>query len=175
LERKSVIIQGFEGLRAYNRTEAEALLRCALTATDTPWLSTWHIGEPSGEHIIWYPCSLLVSAAHHTDHVALQYQSWELSTQDAPRLAFRESRRRWNEHFPNPQGTWISHNPHGTTPLPRPSNTAFPRTAAIPALDAARAIRAFYHTGHRTTQIHWCPDSFSTTTTVTAHHNLATI
>jgi hypothetical protein len=167
-----MIVQGPAGRHAYSVGEKEVLLRFALTATHTPWTSVFRVGGTCarGQIIAWFPCSLLVSAAHGSDRVAMEYRSW--LPDSTPRFDSREPRQRFADFATSVQpGTWISHHSTASEQLfLRDSRVVwdhdnhseilvdpvyFPSNAAVPALDAARTIRRFCVTGQRPDHIAW--------------------
>jgi hypothetical protein len=174
-EDTQVIVQGPAGRHAYSVGEKEVLLRFALTAPHTPWVTTFRIGATCarGRTIAWFPCSLLVSAVHGSDHVALEYRSWRPDT--LPRFDTRDPHERFADLITDQSpGTWITHHDRPATddqPLfLRDSRVLwdddnhteiqadpihFPHTAPIPALKAARAIRTFCRTGQRPHHVSW--------------------
>jgi hypothetical protein len=177
-EEKQVIVQGPAGRRAFSVGEKEVLLRFALTAPHTPWVSVFRLGGTCarGKIISWFPCSLLISAVNGSRRVAMEYRSWLPST--SPRFDCREPRRRFAEFAEQVQpGTWISRDsaePNIEDLFLRDSRVLwddsenseihadpvyFPRTSAVPALDAARTIRAFCRTGQPADYVAWTPNS----------------
>jgi hypothetical protein len=169
-----MIVEGTAGRHASSMTEKEALIQLALTAPHSPWISIFRIGDTCDRRksIAWFPCTLLVSALHGSQRVALEYRSWQ--PEGTPKFDHREARERFAKFTAHlKSGTWISRNNEGIRSWDlflRESHVAwspdsegeiqteprwFPHSASVPALDAARVLRTFCRSGQRDSQITW--------------------
>jgi hypothetical protein len=169
-----VIVQGPAGRHAYCVAEKEALVRLALSAPHTPWVSMFRVGATCarGKVITWFPCSLLVSAVRGSRRVALEYRSWLPET--TPRFDRREPRVRFAAFAADVvPGSWISIDNAGIRATDRylldsrvrwdqdseseiqADPIYFPPTAPVPVLLAARTLRAFCRTGQGGNHITW--------------------
>jgi hypothetical protein len=102
----------------------------------------------------------------------MEYRCWRPET--TPKFDRQDIRRCFAEFIDQLQpGTWISCNNTGTSVAdlflrgsrvqadedtedkPQAKTVYFPRTAPVPDLNAARAIRAFFRNGQRTNHITW--------------------
>lgn len=150
------------------------MLRTALAAQRTPWLTVFHVGAPYARspNIAWFPCALLISALPQSRRVALEYRSWQPET--TPRFGRKAVRQCYDELARTVEpGAWISRNNTGirTTDLfsrggPadwNPDNDSdfyadpvyFPNNATVSQLEAAKALRVFYRSGQRAQHITW--------------------
>lgn len=170
------------GRHASSMDEKEALIRLALAAPHTPWVSIFRLGATCehGKVIGWFPCALLVSAVHRSRRVAMEYRAW---LPEMP-LVFdrKEARQRFAEFCAQTEpGTWISRNNAGIRSAAgflrdsllvsgagggeeiEAESVYFPEDATVPPLEAARTLRAFYRTGLRANHIPWIASPRSTT------------
>lgn len=171
------------GRHAHNMDEKEALVRLALAAPHTPWVSIFRVGATCerGKVIAWFPCALLVSAVHRSRRVAMEYRSWLLE-EEIPAFDRKEVRQRFADFSAQAEpGIWISRNDMGicsTDMFLRDSrimsgvdgddeihaeSVYFPGDATVSALEAARTLRVFYRTGLRSKCLTWIASSRSTT------------
>lgn len=170
------------GRHACSVNEKEALVRLALAAPYTPWVSVFRIGATCerGKVISWFPCALLVSAVHRSRRVAMEYRSWPPET--VPVFNRKENRQCFaNVCGQTEPGTWISRNNAGICSAEgflrdsrivsgaeggdyiETESVYFPDDATVPALEAARTLRVFYRTGLRANYFTWVASPRSTT------------
>lgn len=172
------------GRYAYSMDEKEALVRLALAAPQTPWVSLFRVGATCehGKLITWFPCALLVSAAHRSRRVAMEYRSWAPDT--VPVFDRKEARQRFANLCAQPDpGTWISRNDLGISSKEgflrysrivsdidgddciNSESVYFPNGATVAEIEAARTLRVFYRTGLRANHFTWVPSPRNTSDT----------
>jgi hypothetical protein len=177
-----MIVLDSAGRHAYTVADKEAMIRLALTAPYTPWLTVFHVGARcvGGRAIAWFPCALLVSAVHRSRRVAMEYRSWLPGT--TPNFARKDARRRFDELIQQAETgvdlaeqrgnlrhrTVFAWQPSGLGPSQRHRHHGrsvyFPRNATVPDLEAARTLRVYFRTGQRSHHITWTTSTHHTAT-----------